>query len=82
MKELKIYTTPFCPQCKLLKQYFASKGISYTEINIFNNEELIKYIKEKANARSTPVIEYGDKFIVGFKKPQIDILIGEMNNGN
>ena len=82
MKELKMYSTPFCSQCKLLKRYFASKGIIYTEINIFNNEKLIKYLEEKAGARSTPVLEYDSKFIVGFKKPQIDKMIGEILNDN
>ncbi len=34
MKNIKIYTTTWCPYCKAAKRFFDEKGWAYEEINI------------------------------------------------
>jgi mycoredoxin len=34
MSEVKIYTTTWCPDCRLAKRFLDQRGIAYEEINI------------------------------------------------
>ena len=34
MAEVKIYTTTWCPDCRMAKKYLDTKGIAYEEINV------------------------------------------------
>lgn len=34
MAEVKMYTTTWCPDCRMAKKYLDTKGIAYEEINI------------------------------------------------
>ncbi|MCK9573394.1 MAG: NrdH-redoxin, partial [Candidatus Omnitrophica bacterium] len=44
--DIKIYSTPTCPYCKLAKQYFSSKGLSYEDFDVSADkkamEEMVK----------------------------------------
>jgi glutaredoxin len=46
MKEIKIYTTNWCPYCVAAKRFFDEKGWPYEEINIeekgWNREKLLR----------------------------------------
>ena len=34
MTEVKMYTTTWCPDCRMAKKYLDTKGIAYEEINV------------------------------------------------
>lgn len=34
MAEVKMYTTTWCPDCRMAKKYLDTKGIAYEEINV------------------------------------------------
>ncbi len=34
MSEVKIYTTTWCPDCRMAKRFLDQRGIAYEEINI------------------------------------------------
>ncbi len=34
MAEVKMYTTTWCPDCRMAKKYLDTKGIAYQEINV------------------------------------------------
>ncbi|MBT4071131.1 MAG: glutaredoxin [Candidatus Magasanikbacteria bacterium] len=66
MKNVKIYTTTYCPYCSKAKQLFSALGASYEEINVEENEELRKEMAEKYNWQTVPMILIGDEFIGGY----------------
>ena len=37
---IKVYSTPTCPYCKMAKEYLSSKGIAYEDIDISMNSTL------------------------------------------
>ncbi|MBT3817212.1 MAG: glutaredoxin 3 [Candidatus Magasanikbacteria bacterium] len=66
MKNVKIYTTTYCPYCSKAKQLFSALDTSYEEINVEENEELRKEMAEKYNWQTVPMILIGDEFIGGY----------------
>ena len=41
-REVKIYTTPTCPYCKMAKNFLDDNGINYQEFNIVEDKALNK----------------------------------------
>lgn len=74
MAKVKVYTTPTCTYCVVLKKYFEEKGVEYEEVDVSEDEEAQKRMIEKTNQMGVPVVEIGEeeKFIVGFDKEKIN----------
>jgi glutaredoxin-like YruB-family protein len=76
---IKIYSTPTCGYCKLLKQYLDEKNISYTDIDVMADQTQAEEMVKKTGQQGVPVtiIEKNGKeeIIIGFDKTKIDKLI-------
>jgi len=68
---IKIYTTPACPVCYVLKTFLKEKGIEFEEIDVANNEKAREEMIQKSGALEAPVIEINGQFIVGFDKNEV-----------
>jgi len=72
---IKIYSTPTCPFCYVLKNYLKENGFEFEEIDISKEtakrEELIK----KTGLATLPVVEIDGQLIIGFDKKKIDNLL-------
>ena len=77
MVEVKIYTTPSCPWCVKAKEFFKSKKIEYTELDVIEEEEAREAMIEKSGQMGVPVIEIGDNNIIGFDKSAIEKALAE-----
>ena len=42
MEEIKIYTTPTCPYCKIAKEYMKGKGVDFKEYNVAQDHEALQ----------------------------------------
>lgn len=73
---VKVYSTPGCPYCKMAKEYFASKGVEFEEIDVSQNKEASQEMVKTSGQMGVPVIIIDGKVIVGFDKAKIDGLIG------
>ncbi|MCB7129614.1 MAG: glutaredoxin family protein [Candidatus Brocadiales bacterium] len=77
MAEVKIYTTPTCPYCLKAKEYFAKKGIKYTEYNVAQDKDALREMTELSGGRSVPVIAVNGEVMLGFNQERLDKLLGE-----
>lgn len=59
---VKVYTNTNCGKCNMLKRWLKLKSISYSEVNISENESGYNKLIE-ANRTSLPVIEINDMFV-------------------
>jgi len=75
---IKVYSTPACPSCSMLKNFLKNKNISFEEINLTNHRELIPMIVEKTGKAEIPVIQINEEFISGFNKEE---LMKKIQNG-
>ncbi len=66
MKQVKIYTTSYCPYCKRAKDFFDSLALPFEEIDVEHNDILRDELSKKYNWLTVPMIFVGENFIGGF----------------
>lgn len=71
-KNIIVYSTPTCVYCKLAKDYFTSKGLSYSEFNVAEDDAKREEMVEKSGQMGVPVIDIDGKVFVGFNKSEIE----------
>jgi glutaredoxin len=55
--QITVYTTTWCPSCKMAKMYLASKGIAYSEVDIERTPGAAELVmKEASGCRTVPTI--------------------------
>lgn len=76
MKEVKVYSAPWCAGCKTVKKYLDKNEIKYSEIDITSTEG-IKEVKE-LGILSIPVTSVNGKLFVGSSNGVIESLTMEL----
>ncbi len=71
MPKVKVYSTPSCPYCELLKQFLTEKGVEFEAIDVSQDEKAQKKILEKTGKMAVPVTEIDDKIVIGFDREKI-----------
>jgi len=72
--DVKVYSTPTCPYCKMAKEYLDSKKISYQNFDVSTNQAARKEMVELSGQMGVPVIVAGEEVILGFDKARLDSL--------
>ena len=73
--EIKIYSTPPCPYCKMAKEYFTSKGMAFQDFDVSVDETARKEMIELSGQMGVPVIVIKGEVIVGFDRGRIDAFL-------
>ena len=76
MKKVTIYSTPTCGYCKMAKEFFAEKGIEYTEYDVSTDEARRDEMVEKTGQMGVPVIDIEGQVVVGFDKDKLSGMLG------
>jgi len=71
MSKVKVFSTPSCPYCELLKQFLKDKGVEFEAIDVSQDEESQNYIMEKTGKIAVPVTEIDGQIVVSFDKAKI-----------
>ena len=69
---VKVYSTPVCPYCHMVKDYLKEKGVEFEDIDVAADREEAKKMIEKSGQMGVPQIEINGRIIVGFNKEAID----------
>ncbi len=70
--KVTVYSTPTCPYCKMAKEYFDSKKVEYTDIDVSADSKAAQEMVQKSGQMGVPVIVMGDEVLVGFDQAKID----------
>jgi len=73
---IKIYSTPTCPYCHMLKQYLDEKGFKYEDINVASDVQAREAMVEKSGQLGVPVSDIDGEVVVGFNKEKVNELLG------
>jgi len=76
MANVKVYSTPTCPYCKMAKSYLAEKNITFEDIDVSVNQPAAQEMISKSGQMGVPVIDIDGKVIVGFDKAKINQSLG------
>ena len=72
---MEIFVTSWCPHCKDLESYLASKHVKYNRYDI-EKDSVGKSKYDQIGVRGVPVIKLGSTVISGFDRAAVDELIG------
>ncbi len=70
-----IYSTPTCPYCKHVKEFFDQHNVEYEEIDVSADHEKAQEMIHKSGQMGVPVIEIGEDVVVGFDKAKLKELL-------
>ncbi|MBL7119952.1 MAG: glutaredoxin family protein [Dehalococcoidia bacterium] len=70
-KEVKVYSTPTCPYCKMAKKFLDDNGIGYQDLNVGEDKAAREEMITKSGQMAVPVIDIDGEFIVGFDQTQL-----------
>lgn len=70
--EVKVYSTPTCPYCAMVKEYLSSKGVTFENIDVAADQSAGEEMVKISGQMGVPVIVAGNEIIVGFDKGAIN----------
>ncbi|MBI2640626.1 MAG: glutaredoxin family protein [Candidatus Sungbacteria bacterium] len=76
MPKVKIYTTPSCVYCKMVKEFFAKNSVEYEEKNVAADTQARDEMIAKSGQMGVPVIDVDGKIIIGFDQPRLKETLG------
>ncbi len=65
---VKAYSTPTCPYCKLTKDYFKEKGIAFEDIDVSADSGAAQEMVKLSGQMGVPVVDVDGHVIVGWNK--------------
>ncbi|MBU0502727.1 MAG: glutathione S-transferase N-terminal domain-containing protein [Candidatus Margulisbacteria bacterium] len=75
-KQVKVYSTPTCPYCKMAKQFLAESNITFEDVDVSANQTATQEMIAKSGQMGVPVFDIGGEIVVGFDKPRVKQLLG------
>lgn len=74
MKTITVYSKPNCMQCNFTKKFLDDNSVTYTMINVYENEDALNRVKEMG-FQSLPVVEIeGEEPFFGFRPDRLESL--------
>ncbi len=65
---IKVYSTPSCPYCKLTKDFLQEQGIEFEDIDVAANPSAANEMVKMSGQMGVPVIDVDGQIIVGWNK--------------
>ena len=73
--KVTIYTTPSCSVCRKAKEYLASKGIAFEEIDVAADRRAADEMVQKSGQMGVPVILVDNLVLKGFSPFELDVAL-------
>lgn len=75
-KEVKVYSTPTCPYCTMVKKYLEDNSIHYQDINVAEDRAALDDIVNRSGQMGVPVIDIDGDLVIGFNQAQLKEKLG------
>lgn len=72
---VKIYSTPTCKWCNVLKEHLNETKVPYVEVDVSKDRNGALEMIRKSGQRAVPVIDIDGIIIIGFDRDYIDKLL-------
>ncbi|MEM4714169.1 MAG: glutaredoxin family protein [Candidatus Nanoarchaeia archaeon] len=76
IKRIRLFTTPYCPYCKLAEDFFIKNGITFEKVDVSENEEALNEMVQLSGQMGVPVIQIDGNVLVGFNEQKLKKLLG------
>ncbi|MCL4364590.1 thioredoxin family protein [Patescibacteria group bacterium] len=74
-KKVKVFSTPTCPYCFMVKAYLKEKNVAYEDVDVSVDQNEAIAMVQKSGQMGVPQLWIEDDIVVGFNKPVIDQLL-------
>lgn len=68
MPEVKLYSTPTCPYCRMAKDFLEKEGVEFTVVDVSEDADAAREMVEKSGQMGVPVMEVENTIVVGFDR--------------
>ena len=68
---VKVYSTTWCPYCKMAKDFLKQNKIPFEDINVEEDPKEAQIMIDKSGQTGVPVIDVNGKIIIGFNREEI-----------
>ena len=65
MPTIKVYSTPTCPYCRMVKDFLKQNKIEFEDIDVATNTEAAREMVAKSGQMAVPVLDIDGTIIVG-----------------
>ena len=71
MSRVKVYSTPTCPYCYMLKDYLRDHDVDFDDIDVSTDYEAAMEMVQISGQRGVPVADINGSVVVGFDQARI-----------
>jgi glutaredoxin-like YruB-family protein len=68
---VKVYTTPTCPYCTILKEFLKRNNVEFEEIDVAANRDAAVEMIAKSGQMGVPVIDIDGTIVIGYDETAI-----------
>lgn len=72
---VKVFSTPTCPYCVTLKEFFKEHNVAFEDIDVSQDEKAKDEMVEKSGQMGVPVVDINGEIVIGFDKEKISQLL-------
>ncbi len=74
---VKVYTTPTCHYCTMVKEFLRANNVTFEELNVAVDQEAAIEMVKKSGQMGVPVVDVNGTIIVGFNSGAIEKALNE-----
>jgi len=71
MTNVKIYSTPTCPYCRMAKDFLKQNNIEFTDVDVSLDQQAAQEMVNKSGQMGVPQLVIDGEVIVGFDRSAI-----------
>ncbi|HXW98788.1 MAG TPA: peptide-methionine (S)-S-oxide reductase MsrA [Methanomicrobiales archaeon] len=75
-RKVVVFATPGCTGCRAVKEFLKSRDVEFTEVDMAADEGARNFVLAKTGHLSSPVVQVGDEFIIGFDRKKLEKALG------
>lgn len=68
---ITVFSSPLCGPCERMKAWLSDRDHDFTVRDVMMDEDAGELL-ESLDIRTTPVLQVGDRFVIGFDVPAIE----------
>lgn len=76
-REVRVFSTPTCPYCHMVKDYLKQKDVAFEDIDVSKDREKAMEMVQKSGQMGVPQLWIDGEVVVGYDTARIDQLLGQ-----
>ncbi len=75
-KEVKVYSTPTCPYCRMTRKLLEDNGVQYQDFDVAGDKAARYEMISKSGQMGVPVLVIDGEMIIGFDQAELRQRLG------